>query len=150
MVEPARTAVIGIGHELRGDDAAGVLLTRTLADILSANENVLLVEGGAAPENSLGVIRRFRPGRVIMVDTAEMGASPGTVRWLDWQKAEGLSASTHTLPLALLARYLTVELGCRVELLAIQPETNWLDAPLSPAVKQGMAEALARLRKELQ
>jgi len=81
-----------------------------------------------------------------------MDEPPGAVRWLDWQEITGVSASTHTLPLHLLARYLMTELGCIVSLLGIQPATNALDAPLSPdvqdaveAVAAGLAAALAGL-----
>jgi len=74
-----------------------------------------------------------------------MGEPPGAIRWLDWRETDGISASTHTLPLHLLARYLVTELGCDVALLGIQPAANTLDAPLSPAVSQAVASIVADL-----
>jgi hydrogenase 3 maturation protease len=126
--------VVGIGHELRGDDAAGVLVARALQSLAPPHGPLLIVDAGSAPENCTGALRRFRPDLVLLIDAAEFGAAPGTARWLEWRAAEGCGVSTHTLPVALVADYLTVELGCVVELLGIQPARTWFDTPLSDQV----------------
>jgi hydrogenase 3 maturation protease len=137
-----RIAFVGIGHELRGDDAAGVMLARAMQP-LAASDRVIVVDAGAAPENCTGLLRRFRPDLVVLVDAAQLDEPPGTVRWLAWQETAGLSASTHTLPLHMLASYLTADLGCDVALIGIQPAQNAIDSPLSPMVQQAVDE-LAR------
>ena len=119
-----RVAIVGIGHELCGDDAAGLHLACTLQTLAADNERLLVIEAGPAPENFCGTLRRFYPDLVVLADAAQMGMQPGTVRWLPWQETTGLSASTHTLPLHILAQYLTAELGCEVALLGIQPAQN--------------------------
>jgi hydrogenase 3 maturation protease len=106
---------------------------------------VLVIEGGAAPENCTGPIRRFAPDLVILVDAAHMEEAPGTIRWLDWQDLAGLSASTHTLPPSILAHYLTVELGCRVALVGIQPQQTDVGAPLSEAVQAAVDKVVTEL-----
>ncbi len=106
---------------------------------------VLVIEGGPAPENHTGPIRRFAPDLVILVDAAHLEEAPGAIRWLDWQDLAGLSASTHTLPPSILARYLTLELGCRVALVGIQPQQTDLGAPLSTAVEAAVDEVVAEL-----
>ena len=146
---PLRTAIVGVGHELLGDDAAGVLVARKLATRCVGDDRLLVLEGGPAPEKCTGALRRFGPELVIMIDSAEMGVPPGTLRWLDWSAAEGVSASTHTLPLNLFARYLSAELHCRVALLAIQPGPTWPGAPLSPAVERAIATALLMVEEAL-
>jgi Ni,Fe-hydrogenase maturation factor len=65
-----------------------------------------------------------------------MDLQPGQTGWLDWQDTSGFSASTHTLPLHLLAGYLTAELSCQVDLLGIQPTSCQVGDPLSPAVQR--------------
>lgn len=135
----SRVAVVGIGHELRGDDAAGVAVARRLQPL--AHERLLVVEGGHAPENQTGAIRRFSPDLVLLVDAAQMNETPGTVRWLGWEESVGLSASTHTLPPSILAHYLVHEIGCEVVLVGIQPGQTALERPLSPEV-QGAVDAL--------
>lgn len=150
--ETPRVAIVGVGHALSGDDAAGLAAVRALEAALEPNDRLLLVDAGSAPENASGLLRRFAPDLVLLIDAAQMDEPPGAVRWLDWQEITGVSASTHTLPLHLLARYLMTELGCIVSLIGIQPATNALDAPLSPdvqdaveAVAAGLAAALAGL-----
>ena len=40
----------------------------------------LCLSAGAAPENCTGLLRRFRPDLVLLVDAAEMGEAAGAVR----------------------------------------------------------------------
>ncbi len=54
--------------------------------------------GRPCPENCTGAVLRFAPDLVVLVDAAEMGEAPATIRWLDWQETTGLSASPPTLP----------------------------------------------------
>ena len=77
-----------------------------------------------------------------MIDAARLDETPGTVRWLDCTEVEGFSASTHTLPLDILISYLKAELGCSVELIGIQPEQTFADAPLTPRVQKASEEIL--------
>lgn len=137
-----RVAIVGIGHDFNGDDAAGLVVVRTLERVLGARDRLLILDAGPAPENTTGRLRSFAPDLVLLIDAAQMDAPPGAIRWLDWQQTTGISASTHTLPLHLLARYLVAELGCNVALLGIQPVRNAVDAPLSRVVQEA-AEAVA-------
>jgi len=142
---PIRLAVLGIGHELCGDDAVGVRLAGMLRPLTTGNERLLVIEAGPAPENFTGPLRRFRPDLVLMVDAAQMDARPGTISWLDLQTAGGISASSHTLPLHILVSYLVAELGCDVALIGIQPAQTFADAPLTPQVQaaaQSVVQAL--------
>jgi hydrogenase 3 maturation protease len=150
-------AVVGVGQELNGDDAAGVKVAQALLKRQRAGSSdaprpapfsLLVVEAAHAPENCTGAIRRFAPDLVILVDAAEMGDPPGTVRWLDWREAVGLNTSTHTLPPSMVARYLATELSCEVALVGIQVYDTALGAPVSPAVRRAIravAHGLATL-----
>jgi hydrogenase 3 maturation protease len=131
-----RLAVLGVGHELYGDDAVGVWLAGRLRKLAPAGEGLLAVEGGPAPENFTGTLRRFSPDLVLLVDAALMDLEPGRTGWLSWRDTTGFTASTHTLPLHILAAYLTTELNCEVDLLGIQPAQTQVGAPLSPEVRR--------------
>ena len=111
---------------------------------------LLILDAGPAPENQTGPLRRFGPDLVVLVDAARMEEPPGTLRWLPWQETVGLPGSTHTLPAALLARYLTAEIGCEVALLGIQPLGTEMGRPASPPVAAAIAEAVAGLAELLQ
>lgn len=168
-----RVAVVGIGHELRGDDAVGLAVARRLlsprrirqplpgpptlrrSDASERSEAVrspgavgewLTLVGGSAPENCTGTLRRFGPDLVVLVDAADLEARPGTIQWLEPAQIGGLSVSTHTLPLCVLATYLAAEIGCQVVILAIQPASNDIGAPLSPELSRAarnLAQVLA-------
>jgi len=143
-----RLAVLGIGHELYGDDAVGVWLAGRLGELIPTSESLLAVQGGPAPENFTGTLRRYKPDLVLLVDAALMDLAPGQTGWLSWQDTTGFSASTHTLPLHLLAGYLTAELNCEVALLGIQPAQTQVGAPLSPKVQdaaEGVAKAICEI-----
>ncbi len=137
--------MLGIGSELNGDDAAGLLVARRLMEQVGAKDWLLVIEAGQAPENFSGVLRRFQADVVLLVDAAEMGESPGSIAWLDWREADGFGASTHTTSLALLAQFLTGELGCRVVLLGIQPASVQEGDPVSSAVRQAAHSIVAQM-----
>jgi hydrogenase 3 maturation protease len=138
---------MGIGHELRGDDVAGLLVARALRPL--ANDNLLVVEAGHAPENYTAPVHRFAPHFILLVDAAELGVPPGTIHWVDWAATTGMSGSTHTMPLYLLARYLSTEANCDVGLIGIQPADTGLHAPLSPEVEGAVAQVVTALRQTL-
>ncbi len=143
--QPPRLAFVGIGHELCGDDAVGVRIAELLRPLVAGDENVLVVVAGPAPENFTSVLRRFRPDLVVMLDSALMDEQPGAIRWLDWQETEGISASTHTLPLHIFASYLIAELGCSLALIGIQPGQTFADAPLTPPIQAAAESVVAAL-----
>jgi hydrogenase 3 maturation protease len=143
---PPRVAIVGVGHPLRGDDAAGLVMAEMLQRKLVSTASVLVVEGGSAPENCTGLLRRFDPELIILVDTAAMDLPPGAVRWLTWQdEATNKSLTSHALPLRVLVRYLAAELGCPITILGIQPAELSFDTPLSPPVR----EAVEMIAQEL-
>lgn len=127
-----KTAVIGVGHELQRDDAVGVWVARWLRPF--ASETLCVIEGAHAPENTTGRIRKFAPDLVLFVDAAVLDEPPGTIRWIDWQQAGGMSATTHTLPLDMISRYLIAETGCEVGMIGIQPADMTYGESMSEAV----------------
>ena len=148
-VQPRRVAVMGIGNELNGDDAAGVLVARQLKEMLAGrpeiSKRVLILEAATAPESFTGPLRRFAPDLEIMVDAAYLEREPGSVEWIDWEDIDGVSASTHGLPPTLLSHFLMIELGCRVRLVGIQPVHLDFDRPVSAPVIQAVACVAADL-----
>ncbi len=129
-------AVVGIGNELNGDDAAGILVARKLWAGAEIPANCVSIDAGSLPENASGPLRRFGPDLVIFVDAADFGAAAGEVAWLGEEQIGGFSASSHTLPLTVLGGFLQSELGCRVEYLGIQPfGIEYLQEVTEPVLK---------------
>jgi hydrogenase maturation protease HycI len=145
LERPARTAILGVGQELSGDDAAGLEVARRM--LIQKAGGILVIEAGLAPENFTGALRRFGPDLVLLVDAAQMEASPGEICCLDPRETSGISACTHTFPLGLLAEYLSGSLGCEVALVGIQPAGNEFGAGLSEPVKAAVESVSLELLK---
>src|SRR6266498_3958595 len=143
----ARIAIVGIGNTLRSDDAAGILVARALIDFcfLRDLKDVLIVNAGHAPENRTAELRLFKPDIVLLIDAAELGETPGTIRWIEMDEIEGISASTHSLPLSMLASYLNWELKCEVLLLGIQPAKNDVGEMISAEVGEAVQAVIKGL-----
>jgi hydrogenase 3 maturation protease len=131
-----------VGRAGRGDDGAGPALCAELARRWRGCDDRLALDAGIAPENVGGALRRFQPDVVLIVDAADMGESPGAVRRLTEDQILGCSASTHTVPLGLVARYLSESLGCQVRVLGLQAD-RFADGPLSDPVRRSVSR-LAR------
>lgn len=142
-----KVAVIGVGNPLRSDDAAGILVARELLQRECATDvdHILILEGGPAPENLSGQLCKFAPDLILFIDAANLGEKPGTVQWISEECIDGLSASTHSLPLSMLARYLTLELNCHVIFLGIQPGSNEVGETVSAEVRQAVREIVQEL-----
>lgn len=140
--QPSRVAIVGIGNNLRNDDAAGMLVARELLhrECAADASHLLVIQAGHAPENVTGELRSFAPDLILLIDAAEMRDVPGAICWVPIQSIEGMSASTHSLPLSMLARYLTLELNCVVALIGIQPKSNDVGEMVSQEVLQAVDE----------
>jgi len=144
-----RVAILGIGNDLRGDDSVGLFIVRRLATSLQEDQSLLMLEAGSTPENYSHLLRRFSPNLVILIDAAEMDKTPGSIEWIPWQGTIGLSASTHSLPLNLIAQYLTKELDCEVVLLGIQPLNLNFDVDLNPTIRASAEDAVREITQLL-
>jgi hydrogenase 3 maturation protease len=144
-------AIVGIGNEFNGDDAAGVLVARKLSMRECSDDagHVLVIEAGQAPENITGELRRFQPQVVLLIDAAQVDADPGEVVWIPWETTTGMSASSHSLPLSMLARYLTLEFNCTVHLLGIQPAHNESNGAVSTEVHAAVEDICQTLCQAL-
>lgn len=143
-----RVVVVGVGSEMRGDDAAGMEVVRRLQGVLKS-PHVFLVKGGVVPENFTSQIRRFKPSHVIFIDATDFGAEPGEVILAGPEAITGQSISTHTIPLSILAKYLQDQTGAKIVLLGIQPARAQMGAEMSGAVKDSIKRVEEILLREL-
>jgi hydrogenase 3 maturation protease len=111
-----RVVLLGVGNALRGDDGAGSRVAAALAE----RHPKLAFDGGQAPENFLGPVSRACPDTVILADAADFGEAAGAVRIVDASEVDGVSLSTHGLPLGMLMSAISESTGALVYLVAIQ------------------------------
>jgi hydrogenase 3 maturation protease len=139
-----RVVIVCIGNELRGDDAVGPYV----AGLLEPAGSVKVVDCGETPENYLGVIADFRPEKLVIIDAAYFGGSPGEIKVVKKSDIGGGGASTHDAILTLFADYIEARTGAETFFVAIQPENSELGSGLSPAV-EAAGRRLAAMFNEL-
>ena len=79
----------------------------------------------------------------------EHGRTARHGQWIPEESIDGMSASTHSLPLSMLARYLTLDLNCTVTLLGIQPGSNEVGDGISTEVLQAIQEIVEELDQSI-
>jgi hydrogenase maturation protease len=153
-VTQSRTVVLGIGNLLHGDDGFGVHVINALAQRRSAaldSRVVTLRDGGTIGLALLPEIEAA--GALIVVDAAEFGAEPGTVRVMIGEKMDaqlgGRKRTVHEVALAdlMAAAELTGQKPQRRALVAVQPEsTDWQVEPterIASAINEACAAVLS-------
>ena len=145
-----RIVLLGIGQPLKGDDAVGVSVARSIARRLRSakSEEIAVIMAAGTPESRTAEIRRFSPSHVLMIDAGTDGQVPGTIFFPDFRRMEPEDITTHRLPLSILARYLEETIPCKVIIMAIEPATFASGRKLSPPVKR-TAGQLARFLADL-
>ena len=119
--------VLGVGSELRADDAAGMLVAELLdiyANRKTSRTKLGIFYGGTAPENLTGEIKRFAPTHLIVIDTADFGEKPGHVQMFDKENVGNFSFSTHKLPIKVMIDYLLQSIdNMKVSIIGLQPKS---------------------------
>ena len=146
-------AVLGVGSELKGDDRAGMLVVERLKKKYSGQDPVppiKLFYGATAPENLTGEIIKFRPTHIIIIDSADVSAEPGTIEVIPPEQVGGISFSTHMMPLKILIDYICQSIKCKVMIIGIQPKTLEYNVPLSPSVRASVAQVASAIECAVQ
>jgi len=132
--------LVGIGNASRRDDGTGPFLARTFVDPAWH-----CLDAGIAPERYTSWITEKRPRCVVMVDAAEMGLPPGSVRRIRPDCLDARGACTHGMPLSFFAAYLNHRLGAEVVVLGIQPAEFADSEGLTPAAAKAAEDVRAVL-----
>lgn len=134
-------AIVCVGNELLGDDAAGVLIGRQLTGV--APWDVHNVQ--TAPENFLFRIADSKPSAVLVIDAVDFGAEPGTVTLIEGERVTGQGPGTHGPSPAAFLELLAQVRPCPTVVLGIQPAQTAVAAPLSPMVAAAVDGVVAAL-----
>ena len=138
-----RVVICGIGNDIRGDDAFGVLVAERLKELLD-NPNVLVLNCGEVPENCTGKIARFNPDLVVFVDAVDFGGEVGEYVIADPEGTLGEAVSTHGLPLKFVTQFMKTMIKAEFVLIGCQPGSTGLFQEPSELIKK-RAERLAEL-----
>lgn len=122
-----------VGNSMMGDDGAGPLLAQMCHN--APQGKWIVIDGGSAPENDIGVIRELQPTRLLIVDATDMGLAAGEIRLIDPQDiADMFIMSTHNMPLSYLIEQLKEDIK-EVIFIGIQPDIVGFYYPMTEAVK---------------
>ncbi len=123
---------VTVGNDLRGDDGAGPYLARKLKDTPGVN----LIDAGGAPENMIESAVSRNPDKIIVIDAADFGATPGEVRLIESEAIPASTLSTHTIPLNLITAIISHDTGAAIVFIGIQAGDVSFGKPLSSAVRE--------------
>lgn len=134
----SKIVVLGVGSDLRGDDVVGVRVVEKLRALQSSK--LIVFDGGTAPENLTGEIKKQKPSHLIIVDAAELKEPTGTIKLLTPAEIGGYSFSTHALPLKIMIDFIRQDVDCEVLIIAVQPKTLSFGSAVSPEVEAAAEE----------
>jgi len=146
------TLIIGLGNPLRGDDGVGVRVVQTLATY-DLPPNIRVIDGGT---QGLGLVNLMEgQQRVIIVDAADIGTSPGQFVRFTLSDARLLgdekSLSIHAAGLreALLLAQALDMLPPEVIIYGVQPLTLAWDSTLSSSIEAGLPGLVSAILAEV-
>lgn len=133
--------VLGLGNILLTDEGAGVHIVKQLADTHAGMPDVEFMDGGTLSFTLANAI--VATDALIVVDTAALGAAPGTVQVfegdaMDHFVSTGPKSSVHEVSLSDLLAIAALEglLPKRRALVGIQPQDfDWGDWPTEAVAK---------------
>lgn len=133
---------MGVGNDIRGDDAVGELVVREFEE-----PGWETIDCGSVPENHIIMVEEGNYDLVLIIDAASMGLEPGEIRIVPREKLGVFTMSTHALPLSLVMDYLEDKVG-EVVLIGIQPKDMSLKEGITPEVEKAKDRLLEILRTE--
>jgi len=136
-------AIVGVGNAMKADDGFGPAVVAALPEL----EGVTCFDAGMAPENWLGPIARSAPASILVLDAADMGEPPGALRLLAPDDLDAAATSTHGLPLGFFLQLLADRCDAPARVLAAQPASLALGAPISEPVQAAIRRAAALVRR---
>ena len=139
----SRIAIVGIGDDLLPVDRLGMIAAKEIEKLQLPNVKVFFA--GTMPENMTAPLRVFRPDHVILLDSADIGAHPGTIAIIKPGKIQASLVSVHAMPLTLVMEFIAKDSQTKVTLLGIQPNITRHDVGLSAEEQKYLDQNLAKL-----
>ena len=143
-----RIVIVGMGDRMKGDDGAGSLIAEKLTRTIK-RKDIRIIDAGNAIENYIGLIEKFHPDTVVVIDAVDFGGSPGEIKIMDPDELAEFTTSTHTFSLPLLISHIKTETGTRCKVIGIQPKKIGLSENVSQDVQKAIKKLIEDISFEL-
>ena len=134
-VRGKKVLILGVGNEMKGDDALGHYVIDRLK-----TENKLFC--GEMPENFISKIKSLNPDVVLIVDAVDFQGKPGEIVFTDAKQYQAISLSTHSLPFSLMSKMLP---GIEMFLIGVQPQSLEFGHAMSSKAAEGAESIVTAL-----
>jgi len=139
FLKNAKTVVvIGMGNELRADDAVGLHVVRLLKP--QPTQRLQVFEGHMTPEAFIRPACEFHPTHVLIIDAAELHTTPGAWKFISSYELEEGLFTTHAIPATEVAAEFQRRCDAKVAFLGIQPKRRGISLSLSTECQHAAKE----------
>lgn len=144
-----RFVVMGMGNDLKGDDGVGFYVVDRLSKEFKGESGFLFIKT-SVPEDRVREIRNFAPNMVIIIDAADFGKRPGSIKIIKEYQISGLFISTHTTPLTLFLKLYQADQPVKsaVTIIGVQRKSSEFGQPMCGDVKKA-GDMVAKIISEL-
>jgi len=132
-----------IGNRDGGDDAIGPYIADKLKD-KEDDYNFVTLDCGTIPENYTSVVKRYKTGKLLIIDAVEMGLDPGEIRIVPKEKISNMHISTHGIPISVLIGYLEQYIK-NIIFIGIQPKG--MSGKITTCVKKNADKLIEKIIK---
>lgn len=136
--------ILAVGNTLRSDDGVGPFV----ASQLDSNDKLKVIDAGSNPENVINEIVKLKPKNIIIVDAADFGSEPGTVKMVDKENIPEITLSTHIIPLGVIASILAQDTKAKISFLGIQAKSLKLGGKMCEEVRLAASEVIGEIRRK--
>ncbi len=137
------SVLVTIGNDMRSDDGVGPFIFEKVS---CPEGNPIIMNAAQWPENIVDKVIELSPEKVVFIDAANFGGSPGDLLLVDEEDIPETTLSTHMIPVKVIARLISSEINTRVMYLGIQIRSIELGEGLSPQVKSSALQIIGHIK----
>ncbi|MFC1780730.1 hydrogenase 3 maturation endopeptidase HyCI [Planctomycetota bacterium] len=136
-VQNTKTLIVGIGNTLKGDDGLGPIICEKLIEQkISAD----VIDTGNVPENYIQTIIKKDPENLLVIDAADFGSEPGTIKVFKTGQLNSIGISTHCLSPKFFIDMILQSIAPEIYFIGVQPAHTQLGRPVSEKVNNSINE----------
>lgn len=130
-----KICIMGLGNFDRADDSVGLTVIELL-EKMDFPENIKMINAGPVPEAFTGVIKKENPDLLIIIDAAQMGEQPATIRvFTEKDIDDAYMITPHKVSMTMYMKYLRFELKSLKGLfIGIEPKSLTYMEEMDPSV----------------